>query len=157
MNRRYALLLPAAAYLCRPAVAQTPPVDPRWPASLEEYVLNIRRGLRSVDIEAFRAVVANPGGALLIDVREPDELAATGRIPGTVHIPRGLLEFRIWRTMGHPGPVDRGRAIFTHCANGLRGTLSARQLTDVGFTNVTAVVMDIPDWQRRGYPLERVG
>lgn len=157
-SRRDALALLSALALPRPVLAQpAPPVDPRWPASLEEHVLAVRRTLRSVDIDGFRAVVAEPRGALLIDVREPDELAATGRIPGTVHIPRGLLEFRIWRTLGHPGPVDRGRAIYTHCANGLRGTLSARQLADVGFTNVTAVVMEVAEWQRRGWPLERAG
>lgn len=157
MKRRHAILFSAAALLARPALAQTAPADPRWPQSLVDHVLSVRRGLRSVDIEGFRAVVANPAGALLIDVREADELAAVGRIPGTVHIPRGLLEFRIWRTLGHPGPVDRGRAIYTHCANGMRGTLSARQLVDIGFTNVTAVVMEVADWQRRGWPLEPVG
>ena len=107
-----------------------------------------------MDIEGVRAVVANPGGALPINVREPDELASVGRIPGTVHAPRGLLAFRSWRMSGRPGPVDLGRAIDTHCANGMRGTLSARQLVDIGFTNVTAVVMEVADWQRRGYPLQ---
>ncbi len=94
----------------------------------------------------------NPQGALLLDVREADEFDA-GHVPGAVNIPRGWLELRIWRLLGYPGKVDMDRKIYVQCASSNRAILAAKQLKDVGFTNVTAVVMLLTDWQKRGYPI----
>ena len=41
------------------------------------------------------------------------------------------------------------------CSSGGRATLAARQLKDIGFTNVTAVVMELADWQKREYPFAK--
>ena len=128
--------------------------DPRWPDVVDRHVEAVRATIRAIDLEGFRAVVAGPQGALLLDVREADEVMR-GHIPGTTHLPRGLLEFRIWTMLGHPAPVDTTRLIYVHCQNGNRATLAARQLQDVGFTRVTAVVMDFAEWQRRGHPVAR--
>ena len=38
------------------------------------------------------------------------------------------------------------------CRTGGRATLAAKQLKDVGFTNVTTVVMELADWQKKGHP-----
>ncbi len=134
-----------------PSFAAPLKADPRWPAVVDAHVESVRRQVRTIDMEQFRVVQASPGAALLLDVREADEVAR-GRIPGTTHLPRGLLEFGIWRLLGHPNPVDTNRPILVHCANGNRATLAAKQLQDVGFTNVTAVVMAFDAWQRAGLP-----
>jgi rhodanese-related sulfurtransferase len=47
-------------------------------------------------------------GAVLLDVREDHEFKG-GHVPGAVHIPRGLLEFRIWKLFGYPEQVDMNR------------------------------------------------
>jgi len=99
----------------------------------------------------YLAVVKDPGGALLLDVREDDEFKA-GHIPGTVNIPRGVLEFRIWRLLGYPQPVDTGRRIYVQCRTGGRATLATKQLKDIGFTNVTAVIVELAEWQKAGHP-----
>jgi rhodanese-related sulfurtransferase len=44
------------------------------------------------------------------------------------------------------------RKIYVQCATGGRATLAAKQLKDIGLTNVTAVVMDLADWQKKGLP-----
>ena len=146
MPSRRHVLLSFPMLLALPAAAQ-----PRWPAQVDRRVDEVRRTLRTVEMDGFASVVANPQGSLLLDVREADEVAQ-GRIPGTLHIPRGLLEFRIWSTLGFPGPVDTSRLIYVHCANGNRAILAARQLMDVGFTNVVAVTMEFAAWQRAGHP-----
>ncbi len=46
----------------------------------------------------------------------------------------------------------KGRKIYVQCNTGTRATLAARQLKDIGFTNVTAVVMKLDDWQKKGLP-----
>jgi len=122
-----------------------------WPDSIDQYVAKIRKTVDTTDMEGYLVAVKNPDGALLLDVRDEDEVRA-GHVPGTVNISRGRLEFRIWKALGYPQPIDMNRKIFVQCAGGGRATLAARQLMDIGFTNVTAVVMSIADWQKNGYP-----
>ena len=102
-------------------------------------------------MDGYLAVVKNPNGALLVDVREENDFK-TGRVPGTVNVSRGRLEFRIWKPLGYPDKVDMNRKIYVQCLTGGRATLAAKQLKDIGFTNVTAVVMELADWQKKGHP-----
>jgi rhodanese-related sulfurtransferase len=149
MLSRRTVLVAMPALAATPALAQR-----RWPPAVDEHVAAVRRTIPTVDMAGFAAIVAEPNGALLLDVREADEVAQ-GRIPGTRHIPRGLLEFRIWSVLGFPAPVDMNRPIYLHCLTGYRATLSARQLQDVGFTRATAAVMEFAAWERAGLPVER--
>lgn len=142
----------AALILAMACAAQTSRAAENWPDSVDQFVLQVRKTIDTTGMDGYRAVVNDPGGALLLDVREDDEFKA-GHVPGAVNIPRGFLEFRIWRRLGYPGTVDLGRKIYVQCATGGRATLAAKQLKDVGFTNVTAVVMRWEDWPGKGYPV----
>jgi rhodanese-related sulfurtransferase len=122
-----------------------------WPDSVNEYIAQVRKTVDTTDMEGYLAVVKNPNGALLIDVRDPDEFRS-GHVPGTINVSRGRLETQIWRPLGFPAKIDLNRKIFVQCASGSRATLAAKQLKDIGFTNVTAVAMTLADWQKRGYP-----
>ena len=64
-----------------------------------------------------------------------------------------MLEFRIWKQLGFPSKVDMNRKIYVQCQTGGRATLAAKQLQDVGFTNVIAVIMNFEEWQKKGNPL----
>ena len=123
-----------------------------WPDSVNQHVMQVRKTVKTTDIDGYLAAVKIPNGALLLDVREEDEFKA-GHVPGAVNIPRGLLEFRIWKQLGFPSPVDTGRKIFVQCQTGGRATLATKQLQDVGFTNVVAVVMNFEEWQKNNNPL----
>jgi rhodanese-related sulfurtransferase len=136
----------AACAISRPGLAASD-----WPDSIDRYVTQVRGTIDTIDMEGFLAVVRDPKGALLLDVREDSEFK-TGHIPGTVNVSRGRLEFRVWKPLGYPDKVDMNQKIYMHWATGGRATLAARQLKDIGFTNVTAVVMELAAWQRRGYP-----
>ncbi|SEM54671.1 Rhodanese-related sulfurtransferase [Mesobacillus persicus] len=57
----------------------------------------------------------------IIDVREVDEVA-TGKIPGAIHIPLGLLEFRMQE-------LDKAKEYIMVCRSGGRSA-SAAQLLD---------------------------
>jgi len=104
-------------------------------------------------MDGYLAVVTKPDGVLL-DVREDDEFKS-GHVPGAMNIPRGLLEFRIWRALGYPAVVDTGRRIYVQCRTGGRATLAAKHLQDIGFTNVVEVIMTIDDWEKKGHPFVR--
>lgn len=67
---------------------------------------------------------------LLIDVREPNEWNA-GHIPGAIHIPRGILEFKISEVA-----PDRSTPLVLYCRSGGRSSMSAHQLIGMGYSNV---------------------
>jgi rhodanese-related sulfurtransferase len=127
-------------------------ISRNWPDSVDQYVAQIRKTVQTTDMDGYLAAVKRPNEQLLLDVREEEEFKA-GHVPGAVNIPRGLLEFRIWKQLGHPAQVDTGRKIYVQCQTGGRATLATKQLQDIGFTNVIAVIMNFEDWQKKGNPL----
>ena len=71
-----------------------------------ELVSDAKGRVENLSVEEVAAELAS-GDAVLIDVRESDELAASGKIPGSVHVPRGMLEFRADPTSAyHQAPLD---------------------------------------------------
>lgn len=143
---RIAAVLLAALFMSAPGFAAE-----NWPDSLSQYVAQVRKTIKTTDMDGYLAVVKNPNGALILDVREADEYAA-GHVPGSVNIPRGVLEFRIWKQLGYPKAVDLNKKIYVQCQTGGRATLATKELQDIGFTNATAVIMDVQDWAKKGNP-----
>ena len=70
---------------------------------------------------------------VLIDVREPVE-AAQQAVNGAILVPRGILEMKMLTL--YP---DADKAIFVHCASGVRACLAAEQLVRMGYNNVWAI------------------
>ena len=74
---------------------------------------------------------------LFLDVREPPEVAASGKVPGALAIPRGLVEFRADPASAmHDKAFDRGKMVVAYCASGGRSALVGKTLKDMGYTNV---------------------
>jgi rhodanese-related sulfurtransferase len=105
-------------------------------------------------MDEYRTLVDNPGSALIVDVREPQEYAA-GPVPGAINIPRGLIESKIWEHVGSPDKTDKERPIILQCQSGKRATLASQTLRELGFTHTTAVIMNLDDWQKTGNPFVR--
>jgi rhodanese-related sulfurtransferase len=122
-----------------------------WPDSIDQYISQIRKTVKTTDMDGYLAAVKNPNGAVLLDVREDDEFKA-GHVPGAINIPRGLLEFRIWKYLGYPAQVDMTRTIYVQCQTGGRATLATKQLQAIGLTNVIAVIMNFDEWKKNGHP-----
>lgn len=95
------------------------------------------------------------GDAVLVDLREPQELEATGMIPGAVHAPRGMLEFYADPSLPyHREEFEPDRRIIVHCASGGRSALAAKTLQEMGYTNVAHLDGGIKAWQEEGRPTE---
>jgi len=122
-----------------------------WPDAVDEYVAQVRETIGTIDMDGFLTVVKNPKGARLVDVREPSEFNA-GHVPGAVNAPRSRLEHQIWSALGYPDKVDMNGKIHVVCQRGARATFAAKQLKDIGFTNLTIVVMNLDDWQKKAIP-----
>ncbi|MDH4301872.1 MAG: rhodanese-like domain-containing protein [Nitrospira sp.] len=113
-----------------------------------------QKHVRTISMDEYRTLVGNPGSALIVDVREPQEYAA-GHVPGAINIPRGLIESQIWNHVGSPDKADKERPIILQCQSGKRATLASQTLQELGFTHTTAVIMNLGDWQKAGNPFVR--
>lgn len=74
---------------------------------------------------------------LFLDVREPAEVAASGKVPGAVAVPRGLVEFRADPASAmHDKAFDRAKTVVAYCASGGRSALVGKTLKDMGYDKV---------------------
>jgi len=93
------------------------------------------------------------GGATVIDVREPDEVAESGTVPGARNIPRGVLEIKADTElpMRDPALEDRHQKVIIACGAGGQAALSAKSLKEMGFTDVSIIDGGIKGWKDAGY------
>jgi rhodanese-related sulfurtransferase len=122
-----------------------------YPPTVTQKVQAAQKQIKTIGMEEYRKVVESPGTALIVDVREPQEYAA-GHVPGAINIPRGVLEFQIWKQVGFPSSTELDRPVILQCQSGNRASLAAQSLEELGFTRTTAVVMSLDDWQKAGNP-----
>src|SRR6266566_6974941 len=88
------------------------------------------------------AAAAMRAGRILVDTRDSDVRARDGRIPGSVHIPLSVLEWRVDPTSGHQSAALAGREdrLVLICHEGYSSSLAAVRLHDLGFANTTDVI-----------------
>lgn len=92
--------------------------------------------------------------ALLVDIREPEELDEHGLIAGAVHAPRGLLEFWADPTGSlHRSEFDPRRRTIVYCAVGSRSALAADVLQQLGYVDVAHLDGGIAAWKAAGLPV----
>ena len=93
---------------------------------------------------------------LVIDVREPEDRAAEGAIPGSINVPLGMLPIKADTEldMRDPRLQDREQPILTTCGLGGQAALAAKTLKDMGFTNVKIVEGGVKGWKDAGLPTE---
>ena len=88
-------------------------------------------------ITAAEAAALQAAGALVVDVRDGTEVAASGKVKGAVAVPRGLIEFKADPdSPAHDPNFRRDRPVVVYCASGGRSALAGKVLRDMGFTDV---------------------
>ena len=81
--------------------------------------------------------MAGRGDVLILDVRDAPELAASGKIKGAVHVPRGMLEFRADPESPSRNPaLQPDRTVLVYCGSGGRAALSGKTLKELGYRSV---------------------
>jgi rhodanese-related sulfurtransferase len=108
-------------------------------------------------LEPAEALAAQEAGALLIDTRSSDERAREGVIPGALHIPLSVLQ---WRLDPDNDPVHRNpyvegldQQLVIVCAHGFSSSLAAATLQDLGFSRATDVAGGFTAWKEQGLPV----
>jgi rhodanese-related sulfurtransferase len=108
-------------------------------------------------LEPAEAFAAQAAGALLIDTRTPDERRRDGVIPGALHVPRTVLE---WRLDPETDPAHRNphvpgldAHVVVVCAHGYSSSLAAATLQTLGFSRATDLVGGFEAWKEQGLPV----
>lgn len=112
------------------------------------------REVETLDVAQTKAALAR-GDAVLIDLRDPREIAREGRIPGAFSCPRGMLEFWIDPASPYAKPIfQEDRKFIFHCAGGWRSALAAKTAQDMGLKPVAHLAGGFTAWRDAGEPVE---
>ena len=106
---------------------------------------------------ALLAEELESGGVLLLDVRLPIEIERTGRIDGSMPVPRQVVEWwadpesPYFRPDGVFGDFDQ--RIVTFCDGGGNGAFTAVALQELGYGNVATLEGGFYGWVGAGLPI----
>ncbi len=130
-------------------VAAAPPPPPKWMDSpVKEWVAKARKETKQVSVADLKAAMDKDEDIVILDVREPDEYTVA-HVPEAINIPRGLLEFSIWKVV-----PDQKQKIYVYCKTGARAALATKALNELGYQNAVAVSTGGVAWVKAGYPVE---
>jgi rhodanese-related sulfurtransferase len=105
-------------------------------------------------LEPAAALAALEEGACLVDIRSEAAREHEGIVPGSLHVPRTVLEWRLdpdspWRNPHVPGLEER---IVVLCDHGFSSVFAAAILRDLGFQRAADVVGGFVAWREAGLP-----
>ncbi|QFS84078.1 molybdopterin biosynthesis protein MoeB [Roseivivax sp. THAF40] len=123
--------------------------------SAADLVAEARSQIPEVTTEEALAMASEPD-VVIVDIRDIRERAKTGFIPGSLHAPRGMLEFWVDPDSPYHKPefAQEDKRYVFHCASGWRSALAVFQLQKMGFE--AAHMKDgFNDWVAKGGAVEK--
>jgi rhodanese-related sulfurtransferase len=107
-------------------------------------------------ISAADAVVAlGDPNVVIVDIRDVRELEREGRIPGSFHAPRGMLEFWVDPESPYHKPIfAEDKTFIIHCASGWRSMLATETLQSMGLKPVKNLEGGFAAWKEAGGAVE---
>ncbi|UYN93699.1 MAG: rhodanese-like domain-containing protein [Enhydrobacter sp.] len=104
--------------------------------TVQQMIAEANAAVPAISPEEAKGLVGR-ADVVFLDVREPNEVAASGKVPGALAIPRGLVEFRADPSSPmHDAAFDRAKTVVAYCASGGRSALVGKVLKDMGYANV---------------------
>ncbi len=73
---------------------------------------------------------------IMIDVRQFEELQASGTVQGSIHVPKGVIEFRL----NNNDDISFDTSVYVFCAVGVRSAIAGYNLKKVGYKKVFNLV-----------------
>lgn len=99
--------------------------------------------------------LATSEGVVIVDTRDSSDRNADGAIPGSVWIPRAVLEWRADPTAALPDEriADPAVRLVVVCNDGYSSSLAAASLVDIGFASAGDLIGGFRAWQAAGLPI----
>lgn len=98
----------------------------------------------------------NTADTVFVDLRDSAELQRDGKIPGAVHVNRGMLEFTLDPTLPYHHPAfSSGKHVIFYCASGGRSALAADTAQQMGLQHVSHLGGGFKAWCEAGGAVEK--
>lgn len=122
--------------------------------SSAEMVRSARDQITEIETADLIAMMDDPD-VVVVDIRDIRERQRSGYIPGSIHAPRGMIEF--WVDPDSPYYKDvfgqEGKKYVFHCASGWRSALTTATLQNMGF-EAAHLKEGFSTWKDHGGPVE---
>jgi|TARA_Y100000389_G_C17233420_1_gene399322 rhodanese-related sulfurtransferase len=99
----------------------------------EELLLKADEVIPRVTLEDFNN---DANSKIMVDVRQHEELQASGSVTGSMHVPKGVIEFRL----NNNDDVTVDTSIYVFCAIGVRSAIAGYNLKKAGYKKVFNLV-----------------
>ena len=99
----------------------------------EELLLKADEVIPRVTLKDFND---DTNAKVMIDVRQHDELQASGTVDGSIHVPKGVIEFRL----NNNDEISFETSVYVFCAVGVRSAIAGYNLKKVGYQKVFNLV-----------------
>jgi sulfur-carrier protein adenylyltransferase/sulfurtransferase len=114
--------------------------------TFKELLDDARREVPEWNADEVRSRTSNGKGYVVVDVREKEEYR-DGHLDGALSLPRGFLEIRVEETI-----PDKSTPIIAYCGGGTRSLLAAKQLKEMGYSEVISMSGGYNGWKNAGLP-----
>ena len=129
--------------------------------TFKQMVAEGREGAPMVSPQDAQKRMQDGSNTLMIDVRDAQDLAGSGIIPGAQNVSLGTLPLRadqdLPESFRNADLQDRDRPIITTCGGGGQASLAAKLLKDMGFKNVSILEGGTNGWKQAGLPTVQPG
>lgn len=104
--------------------------------SIMKQVAAAKAVVPAISADDAKSIMAD-ANVLIVDVRDDNEVAASGRVAGALHASRGMIEFRADEsTPMHDPAFSKDKTVILYCGSGGRSALAGKALIDLGYTDV---------------------
>lgn len=112
-----------------------------------------RENIEEVETLDLISMVDDPN-VVIVDIRDIRERQRGGFIPGSVHAPRGMIEFWVDpESPYHKEIFAQEKKYVFHCASGWRSALTVQTLQEMGF-EAAHLKEGFSTWAEKGGPVE---
>lgn len=121
---------------------------------IEQLVAEAKAAIEEVTVEEAMQL-AGHDDVVIVDLRDIRELQRDGKIPGSFHCPRGMLEFWIDPKSPYHKPFFAEDKTFVfYCALSWRSALATRTAQEMGLSPVAHFEGGFDAWKKAGGAVE---
>ena len=128
------------------------------PRTFMQRVEDAQAEIPVISVEEAEQRLSEEPNAVVIDVRDAADIRASGIIPGGYHVSLGTLLFKADHSLPEAGAIrslpTRIARFITTCQIGAMASIAAKELKDLGYTNVSIIEGGTDGWKNAGQPTE---
>lgn len=124
--------------------------------TVHDMLWDARAQISRVTARDLAIELAGVWAPLVVDTRTHTDRDRMGVIPGSIHVPRTVLEWHLDPANGylHPAVTGFDQPLVLVCNGGYSSSLSAASLRQLGFTNVRDLIGGVRAWTHGGHAVQ---